>query len=127
MSKETKTPEERMVTQAKLQTGLLACILAVLIAAGAFAAVKVVPIVEKLEQVDVQQVNSTVESFRTAVDKVAQVDVKSINDSIRSFSQAAEHMEELDIDTLNSFLESLNSVAEKMDRASEGFKNLFGR
>ena len=127
MDKETKTPQELQLHQAKLQTRILAVILVVVLAFGAFAGLEIYNAVEMLNRVDLDQINRTVTSMQTAVDKVAALDVDSINTSIQSFAEAAKHLEDLDVEQLNALLESLSAAAENMESVSEKLKNLFVR
>ena len=127
MDKETKTPQELQLRQARLQTRILAAILVVVLVFSAFAGLKIYSAVEMLNRVDLDQINRTVTSMQTAVDKVAALDVENINTSIQSFAEAAKHLEDLDVEKLNTLLESLSAAAENMESVTEKLKSLFVR
>lgn len=131
---------------AKLQTGLLAGILAVLlvftgVTVGivsktlnrldmdrvneALAAVQTVA--SELEALDLENVNDTVTALGTAADALTKADMNAVNDAIASLSAAADQLGELDMEELNGLIDSLKSAAEQLDTVTGGLAKIFKR
>ncbi len=93
----------------KIQTVLLACILAVVLIVSAFVIIQFA-------------------AMRSGINELRQnLDMNAINDAVASLESAAGNLKNVDIDSLNSLIESLNTTAERMETAGNMISGLFGR
>ena len=125
MDKERKP--DRQLTLMKIQTAATVGILVVVLLFVLFCAVKLNGVITQLQDLDLQQLNEAVASFKNVSDNLAKVDTEAINEGIQGLSDAAEQLEELDVSKLNRFMNSLDGVADQMDAASEVLKGIFGK
>lgn len=155
MEKKELTVEEKQLKMLKLQTGILAAMLVFFVILGAVLAGKAVgvmnqamDVMQKVNQLDLDTVNSTVAalqdaalelqnvdmdtlnkavgSLKTAAENLTAVDIDAINEGIRSLSEAANNLDGLNIDELNALITSLDTVAARMEKTSTLFGKLFG-
>ena len=140
---------EKQLRLLKLQTGLIAGVLVLLLVMGVFLAVQVNRMTElvntvdmekinstlsslqvaaaELEGLDMEQINAVIASLRGAAENFAKTDMAAINDGIRELSAAAENLSGLDVEQVNNLIESLEAVAKQMERTTSSFSKLFGR
>ena len=127
MENEIRSTGEKQLMLMKLQTGILAGILVIILVFTLFCAVKLSGVVEMAASLDLEQVNGAVSSLKSAADNLASVDTDAINQGIQGLSDAAADLEELDVTKLNRFMTSLDNVADQLDAASEVLKGIFGK
>ena len=146
-----KTAEKKndsLLLWMKIQTGLLAAILVLLLAVGtvigiqankamqAFRGVdmeKVNAIVlsvqntaAQLESVDMDTINKAVDSLKGAAENLAAADVDAVNEGIQALTEAARNLQELDIDQMNELIKSLETVSKQMEKTTSAFSRIFG-
>ena len=127
MAKEIKSPQEKQLTLMKIQLAATVGILVLILLFVLFCAVKLGGVAAQLQDLDLQQLNEAVASFKNAADNLARVDTEAINEGIQGLSDAAEQLEELDVTKLNRFMNSLDAVADQMDAAAEVLRGIFGK
>ena len=132
MNTENPTPEDRQLRMMKVQTWMIGLILVIILALALFLMFKVnsvVGMVEglNLEQLDLQQINATVQSLQTAAENLGEMDMEALNGAIQGFSETAGNLSELDFEKLNGFMDSLEELGKQMDAVSGFFKNFLKR
>lgn len=136
----------------KLQTAMIAGILVLLLAVGAFLGLQVNAVMKQvnaldlakinatvaslqataadLENVDMAVINEAVSSLKDAAKNLSQTDISAINEGIRSLSSAAENLQTLDVDQLNELIKTLETVAGQMEQTTSALSavtKIFGR
>lgn len=124
----------------KVQTGLLAGILAVLliVSAAGFAAIRQVDLSKinavitslehtagELEKLDAENLNATVSSLRGAADRLSKADMEAVNSAIASLSAAADQLSQLDMQELNALIDSLQTAADQLESVTGGLSRFF--
>ena len=128
----------------KVQTGLLAGILVVLlvvfaVGGAAFRRVtgqldlnRVNAVIislertaEELEKLDAENLNATVTSLRGAADRLSKADMDAVNDAIASLSAAADQLSQLDMQELNALIDSLQTAADQLESVTGGLSRFF--
>lgn len=144
-----ETVNTRVVKILQIQTALIAGILILLLAVGAFLVLQVNTAMEQVKALDLDKINATVSSLQAtaadlenldmdvineavaslkgAAENLAKTDMGAINDGIKALSAAASNLETLDVEQLNSLIQSLESVAAQMEKTTSTFNKLFGR
>ena len=138
--------QQKQLRLLRLQTILMAGILVLLLAAGAFLAVQAVRLnavaqrldmasvnrtiagleaaADSLSALDGEQMQQTVAALQTAAQHLSDVDMASLNEAI---SGAAENLKELDIDAFNALIASLQASSENLEKATGVISGIFGR
>lgn len=133
----------------KIQTGLLAALLALLLIGGIFAAVQVNHLsrmfrgvdldkvnaillsvqntAAQLEDLDSKTINEAIDALKGAAENLAQADVDAVNEGILSLTEAAKKLQELDIEQLNELVKSLEATVQQMEKTTTAFNRLFGK
>ena len=133
----------------KIQTGLLAALLALLLIGGIFAAVQVGRIsrmfrgvdldkvnaillsvqntAAQLEDLDSKTINEAIDALKGAAENLAQADIDAVNEGILSLTEAAKKLQELDIEQLNELVKSLEATVQQMEKTTTAFNRLFGK
>lgn len=146
---EQKNIQEQQLKLMKVQTGILACMLALVLAVGIFVTVQVASVMnqlsnlspeklnttigmlqevaEELNKLDMDTINEAVAALKDAGQTLAKLDIDALNDAIASLSGAGEKLQEIDIGKLNELLGSLEAVVAQMERTVGAFSRLFGR
>lgn len=154
MENKELTVEEKQLKMLKLQTGILAAMLVFFVILGVMLAGKAIGVMNqamgvmaKVDQLDLDTVNSTVaalqdaalelqnvdmdtlnkavSSLKGAAENLTAVDMEAINEGIRSLSEAANNLDGLNIDELNALITSLDTVASRMEKTSAMFSKIF--
>ena len=140
----------------KLQTGLLAAVLALLVVLTCVVGVtarrmeKSLALVQtdlealemsqvnqavealteaarQLAAVDVEGLNETAQSLKAAADSLANVDVDTLNGAIASLRDAADTLKSMDMEALNNVVQSLNKAVTSLQKVSDAISGIFGR
>lgn len=155
MEEKEKTVEEQQLKMLKLQTGILTAMLVFFVILGIVLAGKAVNVMNQamgvmeqvqsldldtinstvvalqdaaleLQNVDMETLNKAVGSLKGAAENLTAVDMEAINEGIRSLSEAANNLDGLDIKQLNALITSLDTVAARMEKTSAAFSRIFG-
>lgn len=150
------TTEKTQLSLAKLQTGLLAAILTVLLIGSILLAVQIsqvrscLDLVEQdlqalnmddvndavdaltdaanqLAAVDVDTLNQTASELKDAAANLKNVDMDTLNQTIASLKEAADTLKNVDMEALNGLVESLETVSTKLQNAVNAVTGIFGR
>lgn len=149
MQEETKNVQETQLKLMKLQTGMIAGILVILLVVGVFLMVQVNTVMQQvrsldldkinatvaslqqtaaeLEKVDMEAINGAVTSLKGAAENLSNVDIKAINEGIQALTEAAGNLQGLDIEEMNGLIKSLETVAGQMEKTTSAFAKLFGK
>lgn len=149
MEVETRDYQALQLRHARIQTGMLGAILAIILTVGIFACVMISGVIRQVNNLDLEKINATIDSMEQVVGELNKIDMETIdhaiselgdaaetlskadigavNEGIRSLSGAAENLQNLDIDKLNDLITSLEKVAEKMEATTAAFAKLFGK
>ena len=141
--------QQKQLRLLRLQAILMAGILVLLLAAGAFLAVQAVRLnvvaqrldmasvnrtiagleaaADSLSALDGEQMQQTVAALQTAAQHLSDVDMASLNEAIEALSGAAENLKELDIDAFNALIASLQASSENLEKATGVISGIFGR
>ena len=140
--------QQKQLRLLRLQAILMAGILVLLLAAGAFLAVQAVRLnavaqrldmasvnrtiagleaADSLSALDGAQMQQTVAALQTAAQHLSDVDMASLNEAIEALSGAAENLKELDIDAFNALIASLQASSENLEKATGVISGIFGR
>ena len=113
--------EKKQLLHLRLQTIILMLILLLLIVFTCFLIQKAAVITEIVHQLDVNQLNETIFSLKTAADTLGQLDMETLNKGIGSLSAAAEHLNKVDFDKLTVFMDSLDGLSRQLQGISDFF------
>ncbi len=144
-----KKEKNSLLLWMKIQTGLLAAVLVLLLAVGIFAAIQVNTMMQlfrgvdvekvnsiilsvqntaaQLENVDMDTINKAVDSLKGAAENLAAADIDAVNDGIAALTDAARNLQELDIEEMNALIQSLEATAQQMEKTTAAFSRLFGK
>lgn len=149
MNGEQKNYQELQLKHARIQTGLLTAVLAIILVVGIIVCSVAGDISKQVKAIDLEKVNAAISSLEkvagqlSAVDSAtieeaigalseaastfSKADIGAINDGIRSLSEAADGLRELDVEKLNDLIFSLENVANNMEKTTSLFSKLFGK
>ena len=144
-----KKEKNSLLLWMKIQTGLLAAVLVLLLAVGIFAAIQVNTMMQLFRGVDVEKVNSiilsvqntaaqledldsktineAIDSLKGAAENLAEADISAVNEGILALTEAAKKLQELDIEELNELVKSLEATVQQMEKTTTAFNRLFGK
>ena len=80
---------------------------------------------DRLSAIDVEGLNETALSLKAAADSLTQVDVEALNGAISALKDAAANLKELDMDALNSVIQSLNKTVTSLQKVSDTISGIF--
>lgn len=150
------TPEVKQMKLLRLQTILIACLLAVVLAAGIFLAVQFASIrscvdmielnlqsldaaafnraadsftsaADQFSSIDMDKLNETVEYLQSAADNLGNVDINKLNNAVASLREAADTFKGIDVEALNSLVQALETVSSKLEAAVSAITGIFSR
>ena len=106
-----KSTEQRQLLHARVQTGMMAAILLLLlITAGLF----------------IKEFTALRECMDTIQKNVQAIDADSIKSAVDALTDAAKNLESVDTESLNSVLNSLGTVAAQLQRSISNLTGIFG-
>ena len=121
MEKEKLSAQDQQLKLMKLQTILMGCILILLLAVALFLVTQVTGVVAqvndvlvKVNNLDLDEINQTVEALHEAADGLAKMDVEVVNGAISSLKAAADHLGDVDIDAINEGIEALSGAGKQL-------------
>lgn len=149
MNEEQVKFQELQLKHMRIQTGILAVMLALFLAIGGFLAVQVGSVMKQVQNIDLEKVNAAIASLeeitaelddiemdtineavlalKEAAGNLSNADMSAINDGIIALSGAAENLQNLDMEKMNDMIQSLDKVAKQMEATTSAFGKLFGR
>ena len=118
----------------RIQTILVACILAILLIGGIFVAVQFksmqncIDVIEQdVRAIDMDALNRAVDAFANAADQFGKIDMEELNDAISALESAAEQLKDIDVDSLNSLVAALETVATRLQNTVNAISGFFGK
>ena len=82
---------------------------------------------KKLDELDMEGFEKTVDALRGAAEKIGSVDADELNDAVAALKAAAEKLSDIDMTSLNSLVEALDGTATKLGSAVNAIGGIFGR
>ncbi|MBR6120503.1 MAG: hypothetical protein IKQ04_09335 [Oscillospiraceae bacterium] len=80
---------------------------------------------DRLAAVDAEGLNRTAQSLKAAADSLTRVDVDTLNGAIASLREAADTLKSLDMEALNNVVQSLNKTVASLQKVSDTISGIF--
>ncbi len=137
---EQQKSEKKRLRTARITMILIACMLAVFVAAALVlvppvtrAITEAQSVLEKVNALDlatlsedvngfIEQANSSLQSVGDAAEQLQSLDIDTMNEAIGSLSTTVESFSKIDIDTLNEAINNLNETVTPFAKFFEKFK-----
>lgn len=141
--------QRKQLRHARIQTGLLGGMLAIVLVVGMAltAGVRTTvaqinsidfdkingaidnasQIVDQVSRLDLQKVDGAVDALTEAAGNLSSVDMESINQAVEALGGAAGNLSRLDIEKLNKTVGTLQTVVDNLNAVAEKLRNPFGR
>ena len=141
--------QRKQLHHARIQTGLLSGMLAIVLVVGLAltAGVRTTvaqinsidfdkingaidnasQIVDQVSRLDLQKVDGAVDALTEAAGNLSSVDMESINQAVEALGGAAGNLSRLDIEKLNNTVGTLQTVVDNLNAVAEKLRNPFGR
>ena len=141
--------QRKQLHHARIQTGLLSGMLAIVLVVGLAltagvrttvaqinsidfdkingAIEDVIQIVDQVSRLDLQKVDGAVDALTEAAGNLSSVDMASINQAVEALGGAAGNLSQLDIEKLNKTVGTLQTVVDNLNAVAEKLRNPFGR
>ena len=79
----------------------------------------------QLAAVDAAGLNATAQSLKEAADSLSALDVDKLNDAVAALKDAAANLKALDMEALNGVIQSLNHTVASLQKVSDTISGIF--
>lgn len=106
----------------RFQSMVMSLILILMCAFTVTVFVGVTQIQDKLDRIDIDALNTTIEALDSAAENLSTFDMETVNATIASLNGAAANLKEFDVEALSKLVNTLNNVASRLEAVTNLFK-----